>query len=74
MRRVEWPLAPVATFASGSASDITSLQERLMAEGIYVLYSTYVGAGSSEVIRCAVFADHTEDHIAQLHDALRRLL
>ncbi len=51
MRRVEWSLAPVATFAPGSASDMKALQERLMAEGIYVLYSTYVDAGSSGVIR-----------------------
>jgi len=39
-----------------------------------VAYSTYVGAGPMGVLRCAAFADHTPEQIAQLLEALRKLL
>jgi glycine C-acetyltransferase/8-amino-7-oxononanoate synthase len=51
-----------------------SLQTALLAEGIFVYRSTYIGAGSNGVIRCAVFADHTREHLDALLEALRRLL
>jgi 8-amino-7-oxononanoate synthase len=66
--------APLATFTHGTAEQMRSLQRRLMDEGIYVFYSTYVGAGLDGAIRCAVFADHAEAHLDRLLDALRRLL
>jgi 8-amino-7-oxononanoate synthase len=66
--------APLATFTSGTAAEMRALQLRLMAEGIFVFYSTYVGAGPNGAIRCAVFADHTEAQIDRLHGALRALL
>jgi len=50
------------------------LHAALLAEGIFVYRSTYIGTGSTGVIRCAVFADHTQEHLAVLLDALRRLL
>jgi 8-amino-7-oxononanoate synthase len=67
-------VAPVATFVSGTDNSMRALQERLMSEGIYVLYSTYVGAGPAGAIRCGIFADHTVEHMDRLIDALRRLL
>lgn len=67
-------VAPVATFSAGSGTSMQLLQERLMSQGIYVLHSTYIGAGAAGVIRCGIFADHTQRHFDCLFDALRRLL
>ena len=67
-------IAPVATFATEPGKSMAALQQQLMAEGIYVFHSHYIGAGPRGVIRCGIFADHTRDHIDQLADALRRLL
>ena len=66
--------APVATFVRGTAESMKALQVSLLEEGIYVLYSTYVGAGPHGAIRCAVFADHEPDHIDRLLGALRQRL
>ena len=59
-------LAPVASFVSGTEQSMRGLQSRLMSEGIFVFYSTYIGAGASGVIRCGIFADHTAEHIERL--------
>lgn len=67
-------VAPVAAFAAGTDQDMRVLQARLMSERIFVFHSTYIGAGSSGVIRVAVFADHTMEHIDRLCDALSRML
>lgn len=67
-------VAPVAAFVPGPDLPIRALQQQLLSEGIYVLHSTYIGAGARGVIRCGIYADHTRDHIDCLLDALRRLL
>jgi 7-keto-8-aminopelargonate synthetase-like enzyme len=67
-------IAPIAAFALDSTVSTLRLHAALLAEGIFVYRSTYIGAGSTGVIRCAVFADHTQEHLAVLLDALRRLL
>lgn len=67
-------VAPVATFTTRSGESMQTLQARLMSEGIYVLHSNYIGAAPAGVIRCGIFADHTDEHIERLIDALRRLL
>jgi 8-amino-7-oxononanoate synthase len=67
-------IAPVATFSAGTEESMRALQEKLMADGIYVFHTTYIGAGAAGVIRCGIFADHTKEHIDRLLDALRRLL
>jgi 7-keto-8-aminopelargonate synthetase-like enzyme len=67
-------LAPVASFVPGKGKSMPRLKAELLAEGIFVYHSTYVGAGSEGVIRCGIFADHTSEHIDLLLDALRRLL
>lgn len=67
-------VAPIATFTVGSKGSMQGLQKRLFSEGIYVFYTTYIGAGTAGAIRCGIFADHTEEHIERLVDALRRLL
>jgi 8-amino-7-oxononanoate synthase len=66
--------APLATFLAGSAADMQQLQQRLFAEGLFVLHMRYVGTSPDGVIRCSVFADHTDEHIDRLLEALRRLL
>ena len=66
--------APVATFATGNDCDMQALQKRLMTEGIYVFHTTYMGAGDAGVIRCGIFADHTQVHFDRLFEALRKLL
>lgn len=65
-------VAPVAAFSLPSHAAMHSLQQRLFSEGLYVLLSDYIGAGSEGVIRCGIFADHTQAHLDQLLDALRR--
>ena len=65
-------VAPVAAFRLESYAAMRSLQQRLFAEGLYVLLSDYIGAGSEGVIRCGIFADHTRSHLDQLLDALRK--
>lgn len=66
--------APVAAFTHGSWESMQELQHRLMSLGIFVYHSTYVGAAAAGVIRCAVFANHTSEHIDVLLDALQRVL
>ncbi len=67
-------IAPIAAFALDSSASTQRLHAALLAEGIFVYRSTYIGAGRQGVIRCAVFADHTREHLGALLDALRRLL
>lgn len=64
--------APVAAFRLPSHAAMQSLQQRLFAEGLFVLLSDYIGAGREGIIRCGIFADHTQAHLDQLLDALRR--
>jgi glycine C-acetyltransferase/8-amino-7-oxononanoate synthase len=67
-------LAPLATFVSGSASEMSDLKQQLLAQGFFVLHMQYTGTGVEGVIRCSVFADHTSEHIDGLLESLRRLL
>ena len=66
--------SPVATFVTGTAARMQALQAQLQAEGIYVMYSTYIGAGPEGALRCAAFADHEPQHIDRLLESLKRLL
>ncbi|MFM8517790.1 MAG: aminotransferase class I/II-fold pyridoxal phosphate-dependent enzyme [Nevskiaceae bacterium] len=67
--------APVATFVDGTADRMKSLQQRLFErESIFVIYSTYVGAGPDGAIRIAAFADHDRSDLDRRLDALRRHL
>jgi 7-keto-8-aminopelargonate synthetase-like enzyme len=67
-------IAPIASFALDSRESMQRLQAALLAEGIFVYLSTYIGAGSGGVIRCAVSADHAQQHLDALLDALRRMV
>ena len=67
-------VAPIASFGVGDRQAMQSLQSRLMSEGIFVLYTNYIGAGMDGVIRCGIFADHTKEQIDRLLETLRRIL
>ncbi len=65
---------PVAAFVHGDDKSMHALREQLFAEGMVLYHTTYVGAGPAGVLRCGIFADHTDEHIDRLLAALRRLL
>jgi glycine C-acetyltransferase/8-amino-7-oxononanoate synthase len=67
-------VAPVASFVAGADRPMHTLQEQLMARGIYVLHSNYIGVSAAGAIRCGIFADHSTEHMDRLFDALRTLL
>jgi 7-keto-8-aminopelargonate synthetase-like enzyme len=63
--------APIVAFQYGSSAQMRDLQRRLFDRGIYIHYSTYIGAGSEGIIRCAVYADHSFADIDELVAAVR---
>jgi 7-keto-8-aminopelargonate synthetase-like enzyme len=65
--------APIVAFRMGVRAVMQSIQEALFRRGIYVLISNYIGAGAEGIIRCAVFADHSEADLDSLVDSLREL-
>lgn len=64
--------APIVSFRAGDRNEMLALQQRTFKEGIFLHYSTYVGAGPEGLIRCAVFSDHSESDIEVLVQALTR--
>lgn len=67
-------IAPVASFVPDPSRSMQELQQQLMARGIFVLHSNYIGAGTAGAIRCGIFADHTAEQMDALFEALRVLL
>lgn len=65
---------PVVAFAHGSAEKMRAAQQALLEDGIYIVYSTYVGASPEGVLRIAAFADHRPEHFERLASALKRHL
>ena len=63
--------APIVSFKFGKRADMLELQRRAFECGIFIYYSTYLGAGPEGMIRCAVFRDHTKSDIEALIAALR---
>lgn len=66
--------SPVAAFVHGGAADMKRLCGRLWDEGIYVILSSYIGAGPEGAVRIAAFADHGTDDFDRLRDTMARLL
>lgn len=64
---------PIASFVTPGRS-MQQLRADLMAAGIFVYHTTYIGASEGGAIRCAIFADHTREQMDGLFAALRRLL
>ena len=66
--------SPVSTFTIGNAQTMIALQKDLWDKGIFVGYTTYVGAGPEGAIRCAVFSDHEPADIDRLLQELEKNL
>lgn len=64
----------VATFEHGKAHEMKFLQQALWEEGIFIIYSTYVGSGPEGALRIAAFADHRADDFERLRETLGTLL
>jgi 7-keto-8-aminopelargonate synthetase-like enzyme len=64
--------APILAFRIGDRTFMRTVQKRLLEMGIFVLVSNYIGAGEG-IIRCAVFADHTQADLDALADSLSKL-
>jgi 8-amino-7-oxononanoate synthase len=62
--------APIFAFRIGDGAVMRSLQKQLFERGIYVMVSNYIGSGAHGVIRCAVFADHSEGDLDALTDGI----
>ena len=63
--------SPVAAFELTSAEDMKAVQAGLWRQGIFVIYSNYVGAGPNGALRIAAFADHSSEDFARLQAALK---
>lgn len=63
--------APIVAFRYGTQADMLALQRRAFDRGIYLHYSTYIGAGPDGMIRCGVFGDHTQEDVDFLIDVIR---
>lgn len=66
--------APITSFTIGRRSDMLSLQRELFKSELHVIVSNYIGSGPEGVIRCATYADHSEDDIDKLINEIRRRL
>lgn len=66
--------SPVAAFVHGMAADMQAICAGLWADGIFVILSSYIGAGPEGAIRIAAFADHRPDDFERLSTALARQL
>lgn len=62
--------APIVSFRLGSRHDMQNIQRRVFSSGIYIYYSTYLGAGAEGTLRCAVFHDHSKADIDALVEAI----
>lgn len=66
--------APITAFRVGRNADMVALRTSLLADGVHVIVSNYIGAGPEGMIRCGTFADHTNSDIDMLISSLRRRL
>lgn len=71
---VEDNSSPVAAFVHGDAAKMQAIQQALWDQDIFVIYSTYVGAGAEGALRIAAFADHEPEDFERLANALTALL
>jgi 7-keto-8-aminopelargonate synthetase-like enzyme len=63
--------APITAFGVGRHAHMVALQRALFDDGLHVALSSYIGSGPEGMIRCATFADHSEDDIDLLLATLR---
>lgn len=71
---VENTESPNVTFSVGSPEKMRAIQKKMLDDGIYMMYSNYIGVGPEGVLRCSLFADHSEADIDRFIDALQKLI
>jgi len=64
---------PIVTWTLKSADAMKNLQKELLARGIALPYTNYVGAPAGGVLRATIFSAHTEAQIQRLLDEIKRL-
>jgi 7-keto-8-aminopelargonate synthetase-like enzyme len=64
--------SPNVTFSLGTPEDMRRIQQALLEENIYIMYSSYIGAPAGGVLRLSLFADHSEEDIDRFLAALKR--
>jgi 7-keto-8-aminopelargonate synthetase-like enzyme len=62
--------APIVSFQLDTREDMEALQTKMLARGVLLYHSDYVGAGANGVIRCAVFRDHVREDIDALVESI----
>ncbi len=65
---------PIVTWTFKSAEAMKNLQKELLARGIALPYTNYVGAPAGGVLRATIFSAHTEAQIQRLLDEIKRLV
>jgi len=65
---------PIVTWTLKSAEAMKNLQKELLARGIVLPYTNYVGAPAGGVLRATIFSAHTEAQIQRLLDEIKRLV
>jgi len=65
---------PVVTWALKSAEEMKRVQKELLDNGIALPYTKYIGAPSGGVLRASIFSAHTDAHLDQLLEELKKLL
>ena len=65
---------PIVTWTLKSADAMKNLQKELLARGIALPYTNYVGAPAGGVLRATIFSAHTEAQIQRLLDEIKRLV
>jgi 7-keto-8-aminopelargonate synthetase-like enzyme len=65
---------PIVTWTLASAEEMRRVQKELLDRGIAVAYLKYVGAPSGGVLRASIFSTHTDAHLDQLVDELKKLV
>jgi 7-keto-8-aminopelargonate synthetase-like enzyme len=65
---------PVVTWTLASADDMKKVQGELLDRGIALPHLKYVGAPSGGVLRASIFSTHTDAHIDQLLEELKKLV
>lgn len=66
--------SPIFALRMDTGTRAAALQAALFADGVFTYHGNYVGADRSGGLRCAVFADHNQEHLDLLIALLRKYL
>lgn len=78
LRAIGFPVddspVPIAAWVLSPASEMTRVQDALLARGVALARLSYAGAPEGGLLRATVFSTHTADQIDRLLDELKRAL